>query len=73
MNDSHRMHITQVSDCRELYQQQRLTDMILFVRGAFKKFAEKCCQIDNFHGKSTLSVHVVNKHINICTKMNRIG
>ena len=70
MNDSHRMHITQVSDCGKLYQQQRLTDMVLFVRGAFKKFAEKCCQIDNFHGK----LRVVNKHIvNTCTKMNRIG
>ena len=40
-----------------------------YIRGGFKKFEEKCCQIVSFHGKFTISMHVVHKHIvNICTK-----
>ena len=31
-----------------------------YLRGVFKKFEEKCCQIFNCHGKFTFSVHVVN-------------
>ena len=32
----------------------------MYIRGGFKKFEEKCCQICNCHGKFTLYVHVVN-------------
>ena len=32
----------------------------LLIRGGFKKFEEKCCQICNCHWKFTFSVHVVN-------------
>ena len=40
-----------------------------YLRGGFKKFEEKCCQIVSFHGKFTISIHDVHKHIvNICTK-----
>ena len=42
---------------------------IQYIRGGFKKSEEKCCQIVSFHGKFTISMHVVHKHIvNICTK-----
>ena len=34
-----------------------------FLRGGFKRFEEKCCQICNCHGNFTLSMHVVNEHI----------
>ena len=39
------------------------------IRGGFKKFEEKCCQIVSFHWKFTICMHVVHKHIvNIRTK-----
>ena len=38
----------------------RETVTMPLIRGGFKKFEEKCCQICNCHEKFTFSVHVVN-------------
>ena len=55
--------------CIILYDQLKSLLREASIRGGFKKFEEKCCQIVTFHGKFTISMHVVHKHIvNICTK-----
>ena len=37
-----------------------LNDSLGLIRGGFKKFEEKCCQICNGHEKFTFSVYDVN-------------